>query len=608
MTATEQARTLMHELVAPFEPAGMAPEWIERGIRVRADARAAIFDKGLGDATTADGTTPRVEWGEVIEMGSAYRIRKLRYEAIAGYWVPALLYEPTAAPLPPGGRAAVLNADGHHDAGNAAEAKQIRSVNLALRGVVVLSYEFVGMGELAGDADLDPALGASLHDNLATHELVGIGAPALMYACMRNALEMLLAHPDVDPERVVMTGLSGGGWQTIVLAALDDRIAGAVPVAGYTSIGARIDCPADVGDLEQVPADMARIADYQLLTALLAPRPALLVYNELDDCCFVAERVKPVVFDAVKPVYETFGRADAFTFHRSEVPGDHNYGPDNRAQLYAFLDRHFGVDGPPGDVHRADDLLSEQQLRVGLPVEQRTVRDVARERARVLRGVRRGRGHDAATVRSRVREVLRVHEVTAQRRADPADPRSGRGTLRVPPFVLPTRWVVPEPGDTAVTLIIDDVYPSVDGGDPLRAAWAVELLGTASMALDRSSTAMLSCVGVPLLGIMVSQLLATARLMGSTGAGVDVAAGGLVVSAAALLAAALEPECFASVTATRGALSSLEELVERGVRYAEAAALFCPDLLTVIDLADAVALLGDVRWDASSRSGTSYPR
>ena len=86
-----------------------------------------------------------------------------------------------------------------------------------------------------------------------------------------------------------MTGLSGGGWQTITLSALDERVAVAVPVAGYSSLVTGIEHPEYVGnDIEQNATDFRDGQDYTHLTAMRAPRPTLLIYNAEDDCCFRA--------------------------------------------------------------------------------------------------------------------------------------------------------------------------------------------------------------------------------------------------------------------------------------------------------------------------------
>jgi len=73
---------------------------------------------------------------------------------------------------------------------------------------------------------------------------------------------------------VAVSGLSGGGWQTIMISALDPRVTLTNPVAGYSSFVTRAQFDRDLGDSEPRPADLATIADYTHLTALMAPRPS----------------------------------------------------------------------------------------------------------------------------------------------------------------------------------------------------------------------------------------------------------------------------------------------------------------------------------------------
>src|SRR5438876_8899378 len=137
------------------------------------------------------------------------------------------------------------------------------------------------------------------HNRLAYLDLCGRSGLAVFYLAMRRGLDLLEAHPHADPKRLAVTGLSGGGWQTIWLSALDTRVAASAPNAGYIGMEARVENRSDIGDLEQNPTDMLRVGDYTHLTALLAPRPALLLYNEKDDCCFQTARALPSVFEPI---------------------------------------------------------------------------------------------------------------------------------------------------------------------------------------------------------------------------------------------------------------------------------------------------------------------
>ena len=96
-----------------------------------------------GQAAEWRGAPAQVEWLDRIDGGEGYSIRKLRYEALPGLWIPALLYEPMdiSGQVP-----VVMNVNGHDSKGKAAEYKQIRCINQAKRGMLALNVEWLGMG------------------------------------------------------------------------------------------------------------------------------------------------------------------------------------------------------------------------------------------------------------------------------------------------------------------------------------------------------------------------------------------------------------------------------------------------------------------------------
>ena len=207
------------------------------------------------------------------------------------------------------------------------------------------------------------------HYNIAYLDVVGVRGVSLFYLAMKRALDVLMLQPRTDPERVAMTGLSGGGWQTAVLSALDERITLTVPVAGHSGMQPRLHAFGDLGDLEQVPSDFLTVGDYIHMTALFAPRPALLIYNQHDNCCFLPENALPATYDPVVPVYQLYGRASVFQYYINENPGTHNYEQDNRLRFYKFINDYF-VD-PERRVDEElpcdGELHTEEEMDVGLP-------------------------------------------------------------------------------------------------------------------------------------------------------------------------------------------------------------------------------------------------
>src|ERR1035437_1744709 len=234
-------------------------------------------------------SSPKFEDLGRLPSGAGYQIHKLRYEVVPGFYATALLYEPEHIN---GKIPAVLNVMGHFIAqGNSVEFEQKLCINQALRGMIALNLGWVGTGELDVEGN-EHWFGAHL-------DLVGMNGVGLFYLGMRRGLDYLAADPNVDPSRIGVTGLSGGGWQTIVLSSLDPRVLVSIPVAGFTSLPGRVERfqAGDPGDIEQNATDFLEGQDYSTLAAMRAPHPTLLIFNAEDDCCFRAPLVKPEVYD-----------------------------------------------------------------------------------------------------------------------------------------------------------------------------------------------------------------------------------------------------------------------------------------------------------------------
>ena len=590
--------------VSPLHPPRSRTAWLERARTVRAAVLESFF---RGHPRGLLQTPPRVRRLDVVETGAGYRIRKLIYEGYPGMWVPALLYEPTAAGR--GKLPVVLNPNGHHIGGKAMDYKQARCINLAKRGMLALSTEFIGMGELRADAD---------HNRVGLLDLCGVAGVGVFYLALKRSLDVLLAHERADPDRVAVTGLSGGGWQTALLGALDERVGVIVPVAGYSPVWQRRSCMEDIGDLEQVPSDFCTIADYDVLTAMFAPRPTLLIYNRYDDCCFQTKRTRQSVYLTARPVFELLGAADRFELFDCVNPRAHNYDGDNRRQLYRFLDRHFGLDTSADDLPWKDELLTEAELETGVPADNATLHSLARshlaaikkkrQRPAARRGelLRTARQRDAA--RRRLRELIRV---TSYARVAAGDV-GRRGRRREAEWQhrilrLDDTWSVPltacSPtgrsrgteiivGDAGRPAMRQHVTAALTAG---RRVLAADLFGSGEARMDARLQMVLATTGERPLGIQVGQLEALIdwALRRYRCASVRLTATGDAMPVAALIATALRPERVSFYRADR-LMVSLHHLVDWPVAYAQMAPLFCFGLLAEFDLPDLVRLAAPV--------------
>jgi len=345
--------------VPPMPQVTSVEEWEEYAKRLRRDLLEWVVLRG--QAAEWRQVQTRTEWLGTLDGGKGYTIKRLRYEAVPGLWIPALLYEPDGltdkVPV-------VMNVNGHASEGKAAVYKQIRCINQAKRGMLALNVEWLGMGQLS-----TPNF---QHYRMNQLDLCGTSGLAPFYLSMERGLDVLLSHPFADAERVAVAGLSGGGWQTIFISSLDTRVTVANPVAGYSSFITRAHHHSDLGDSEQTPSDLAMVADYTHLTALLAPRAVLLTYNKKDDCCFASDHALPPLLEAAKPIFELYGKEDQLRWHVNEDPGTHNFELDNRQALCRMFADHFfagDVSFPVKEIECADEVRAANELRVELPAD-----------------------------------------------------------------------------------------------------------------------------------------------------------------------------------------------------------------------------------------------
>lgn len=553
----------------------------------------------------------KVEFLETIDGGPEYHIRKLRYEAVPGMWVPALLYEPKklAGKVP-----VVLNVNGHdRKNGKAAEYKQKRCINQAKRGMLALNVEWIGMGQLQ-------ATGNS-HYNMNQLDLCGTSGLAPFYLSMSRGLDVLLAHDHADPERVAVAGLSGGGWQTIVISALDERVTLSDPVAGYSSFRTRARFPSDLGDSEQTPVDLAVFADYAQLTAMRAPRPTLLTFNIKDNCCFASPHALPPLMDAAMPIYKLYDKADQLRWHVNEDPGTHNFGLDNRQALYRMFGDFFYADDADfiaTEIECDDEVKSFDELLVKVPDGNATLHSLARDlsksvpRDRMIQG-----GPESPTIswQQQRRRVLR-HVVRAGnesvRSAEVVDEGTAANGIRVACWRLNMNdvWTVPATvfenstdDRRTVILLADEGRQSLSG----RVAKLVEdqhrviaidpfYFGESKIgSRDFLYGLLVSAVGDRPIGIQAGQINAVATWATEQfGDPLQVEASGPRTSLMTLIAAGIDGTSIPTATLS-GSMESLKEIITQNITVNQQPELFCFGLLEEFDIRELKALAGPDR-------------
>ena len=589
--------------ISPMPEVKTVAEWEKHAKRIRENTLKHVVFRGVA-AKWRDAKT-KVQYLETIEGGKGYRIRKLRYEAIPGLWIPALLYEPTTLT---GKVPVVLNVNGHDGKGKVATYKQTRCINQAKRGMLALNVEWFGMGQLRAKN--------FVHYRLNQIDLCGSSGVAPFYLSMKRGIDVLLSHKHADPKRVAVAGLSGGGWQTIFISSLDKRVTLSNPVAGYSSFRTRTLFGSDLGDSEQTPVDLGVHGDYALLTAIRAPRPSLLTNNAKDNCCFKAEHALPLLVEAAAPIYKLYGKSNALRTHVNHDPGNHNFGLDNRQALYRMFADFFykGRRLRPDwtkEIPCKEELKTKEQLEVALPADNLDFNQIALKLAKNL--PRESAPKDTAklaawrkSARKRLNEVLRVKPRELHPILERSETQGGL-VIRYWWLRVGGEWTVPgveisrgRPKGT--TIVLADagrkttgktVEALLDRGQRVLAIDPFYFGESKITQRDFLWGLFISAVGKRPLGVQAGQVAGIARWVKKRygKSPVRVEAVGPRTSLIALCAAGLEPRGIDGVT-LNGSYTSLKQVLKENLAVNQYPELFCFGLLEQFDIADLKALVG----------------
>jgi dienelactone hydrolase len=359
----------------PFNPPSSLGEWDQRKEQVR---RQILVAAGLWPMPTK---TPlnAVIHGK-IDRGD-YTIEKVYFESAPGFFVTGNLYRPKNVQ---GKVPGILAAHGHaRDArlqlstpertrqliaqgaerfeNGGLSIYQSRCVQLARMGCVVWQWDMLG------DSDSIQLTRELVHGfarqrpEMNTTENWGLFSPQAEAHCQNvlglqllnsvRGLDFLLSLPEVDPQRVAITGESGGGTQTMLLAAIDDRIQLSFPVV-MVSTSMQGGCTCENASLLRIGTGNVEFA------ALFAPKPQGM--NTANDW---TREMATKGFPDLQQLYALYGKKDSVFLLRGEhFP--HNYNAVTRSAFYSFLNRHFKLGQPSPVIERDYEPLPREQLTV----------------------------------------------------------------------------------------------------------------------------------------------------------------------------------------------------------------------------------------------------
>src|SRR3954451_3826203 len=218
-----------------------------------------------------------VVFGEITHEG--YTVSKVYFESLPGFYVTGNLYRPTGdGPFP-----AVLSPHGHWAYGRLENSALVsapgRAINLARQGFVVFTYDMIGYND---SRQLPHTFGGT------RESLWGLSLGGLQLWNSLRSVDFLEGLPYVRRDAIGATGESGGGTQTFLLAAVDDRIKVAVPV---NMISLRM----QGGCLCENPPGLRLDTTNVEIAATIAPRPLLMVSATGDWTAHTLEEEFPAV-------------------------------------------------------------------------------------------------------------------------------------------------------------------------------------------------------------------------------------------------------------------------------------------------------------------------
>jgi len=275
-----------------------------------------------------------------------YRVEKLIYESMPGYYVTAALFIPDALK----GRApAILNPIGHSTMSFRRDIYQHTIINLVKKGFIVLSYDQVGQGERL--QYYEETAGKSRFGSTQEHSYPGAQCFISGYSPAKyfiwdgiRGIDVLLSRDEVDPDRIGLTGLSGGGTSTAFIGAIDDRILAAAPECFITSFNYLLKSRGPQDAEQNLYQFLYQGLDHADLIEVRAPKPTLISSTTRD--FFSIQGARETFHEAGK-AYAAMGKED--NLQMTEEDYVHGFTRKNREAIYAFFQTYLDNPGETGD-------------------------------------------------------------------------------------------------------------------------------------------------------------------------------------------------------------------------------------------------------------------
>lgn len=303
------------DLTYTFTAPATKDEWLRRAAELR---QQIMVSAGLWPLPERTPLNAHI-FGK-LDRGD-YTVEKVYFESCPGHYVTGNLYRPknTTSKAP-----AVLLPHGHWQYGRLENqplnSGPTRAANFAKLGFVAFTWDMVGYD----DSIAIPHTFASHREGLVQASLWGVNLLGLQLWNSIRSVDFIASLPDVDATRIGVTGESGGGTQTFLLSAVDDRIRVSAPVNMISST-------MQGGSLCENAPNLRIDTNNMEIGAMMAPRPMLMIAATGD----WTKNTPTVEYPAIRKVYELFGAADKVQYAQFDAP--HNYHRESREAVYGWF-------------------------------------------------------------------------------------------------------------------------------------------------------------------------------------------------------------------------------------------------------------------------------
>jgi dienelactone hydrolase len=271
-----------------------------------------------------------------------FKVEKLHYQSKPGIYVTANLY----SPLPSRGRyPAIFYSIGHYNAKRDGHkvAVQDHGIWFATHGYVCLLVDTIELGEVTCTHH-----GTYNQQRWWWHSAGFTPAGVECWNAIRG-IDYLQSRPDVDPERIGATGISGGGAATFWISAADERVRASAPVSGMADLTWYVGEDGVNGHCDCMFLYNTYRWNWTTIAGLVCPRPLLFVNSDNDSIFPMSANER--VINRLKRLYSKYGESDKVDGIVSV--GGHAYRTDLRRSIFEFFNRHL-----KGDCRRVEDADS----------------------------------------------------------------------------------------------------------------------------------------------------------------------------------------------------------------------------------------------------------